>query len=129
MAKKRGRRPWNKGIEVGPKDALTPNQVKRVRQSLARRGDGGLRDLALFSLAIDTMLQGPELLGLTVKDVQRSDRKIRSVIEVVRRREGHQSDAPCRRQQRMPLENGLLRQAKGAPITSFPAGGRVLIIR
>jgi integrase len=32
------------------------------------------------------MLQGPELLGLTVKDVQRSDGTIRSVIEVARPR-------------------------------------------
>jgi integrase len=86
MAKKRGGRPWNKGIKVGPKDALTPDQVKRVRQSLARRGDRGLSDLALFSLAIDSMLQGPELLGLTVEDVQRSDGAIRSVIEVARLR-------------------------------------------
>jgi integrase len=87
MAKKRGRkrRPWNKGIEVGPKDALTPNQVKRVRQTLARRGDRGLGDLTLFSLAIDTMLQGPELLNLAVKDVLQSDGKVRSVIEVARR--------------------------------------------
>jgi integrase len=45
-----------------------------------------LSDLALFSLAIDTMLQGPELLSLTVKDVQRSDGAIRLVIEVARRR-------------------------------------------
>jgi integrase len=86
MAKKRGRRPWNKGVEVGPKDALTPVQVKRVRRSLARRGDRGLSDLALFSLAIDTMLQGPELLNLSVKDVQRSDGTIRPVIEVARPR-------------------------------------------
>jgi site-specific recombinase XerD len=42
--------------------------------------------LALFSVAIDTMLQGPELLNLTVKDVRRSDGEIRSVIEVARRR-------------------------------------------
>jgi integrase len=39
--------------------------------------------LALFAVAIDTMLPGPQLLGLTVKDVQRSDGTIRSVIEVV----------------------------------------------
>jgi len=42
--------------------------------------------LVLFSVAIDTMLQGPELLNLTVKDVRRSDGEIRSVIEVARRR-------------------------------------------
>ena len=82
--KKRVKRPWNKGFEMGQKDALTPAQVKRVRHALARRGVPGLRDLALFSVAIDTMLQGPELLNLTVKDVQRSDGTMRSVIEVAR---------------------------------------------
>ena len=88
MAKKRATksRAWNKGLVLGQKDAFTPDQVKRIRKVLARRGSGGLRDLALFSVAIDTMLQGPELLSLTVKDVRRSDGKIRSVIEVARRR-------------------------------------------
>ena len=88
MAKKRTakRRVWNKGIELGQKDAFTPDQVKRIRQVLARRGGRGLRDLVLFSVAIDTMLQGPELLNLTVKDVRRSDGEIRSVIEVARPR-------------------------------------------
>ena len=78
MAKKRSakRRTWNKGIALGQKDAFTPNQVKRIRQALARRGGGGLRDLALFSVAIDTMLRGPELLDLTwiaVSDKKRTD--------------------------------------------------------
>jgi site-specific recombinase XerD len=88
MATKRAgkSRAWNKGIELGQKDAFTSDQVKRIRNALSRRGDQGLRDLALFSVAIDTMLQGPELLSLTVKDVRRSDGKIRSVIEVARRR-------------------------------------------
>jgi integrase len=88
MAKKRATkwRAWNKGIVLGQKDAFTPDQVKRIRNVLARRGDQGLRDLALFSVAIDTMLQGPELLNLTVNDVRRSDGKIRSAIEVARRR-------------------------------------------
>jgi integrase len=82
--KRRVKRPWNKGFEMGQKDALTPAQVKRVRHVLARRGVPGLRDLALFSVAIDTMLQGPELLNLTVKDVKRSDGTVRQVIEVTR---------------------------------------------
>ena len=88
MAKRRAakQRAWNKGIELGQKDAFTPDQVKRIRNALARRGGQGLRDLALFSVAIDTMLQGPELLHLTVKDVRRSDGKIRSVMEIARRR-------------------------------------------
>jgi integrase len=85
MAKKRARA-WNKGMELGQKDAFTRDQVKRIRNALARRGEKGLRDLALFSVAIDTMLQGPELLNLTVNAVRRSDGTIRSIIEVARRR-------------------------------------------
>jgi integrase len=87
MAKKRAakRRAWNKGIELGQKDAFTSDQVKQIRKVLERRGDQGFRDLALFAVAIDTMLHGPELLNLTVKHVRRSDGTIRSVIEVARR--------------------------------------------
>jgi integrase len=88
MAKKRApkRQAWNKGLEVGQKDAFTPAQVKRIRQVLADRGVPGLRELALFSVAIDTMLQGPELLNLTVKDVALGNGTIRPIIEVARTR-------------------------------------------
>jgi site-specific recombinase XerD len=86
MAKKRSakQRVWNKGLEIGQKGAFTPAQVKRIRQVLTDRGVAGLRDLALFSVAIDTMLQGPDLLNLTVKDVQHPNGTIRSVITVAR---------------------------------------------
>jgi integrase len=80
------RRAWNKGIEVGKRDAFTPAQVKRIRGVLADQGVSGLRDLALFSVAIDTMLQGQDLLALTVKDLQLPNGTIRSVIKVARSR-------------------------------------------
>jgi integrase/recombinase XerD len=80
------RRAWNKGVEVGKRDAFTPAQVKLIRDLLADRGVSGLRDLTLFSVAIDTMLQGPELLALTVNDVELPNGTIRSVIEVARTR-------------------------------------------
>jgi integrase len=80
------RRVWNKGLVIGQKGAFTPAQVKRIRQVLANRGVPGLRDLVLFSVAIDTMLQGPELLSLTVKDVALSNGTIRPIIEVARTR-------------------------------------------
>src|SRR3984893_11433497 len=57
---------WNKGLEVGKRDGFTPHQVKRIRGLLADRGVPGLRDLALFSTAIDTMLHGQDLLPLVV---------------------------------------------------------------
>jgi integrase len=88
MAKKRApkRQAWNKGLEVGKRDGLTPDQVKRIRRHLADRGVPGLRDLALFSTAIDTMLHGQDLLALGVGDVQRRDGSIRPVIEAARAR-------------------------------------------
>jgi site-specific recombinase XerD len=88
MAKKRApkRQAWNKGLEVGKRDGFTSNQVKRIRGLLADRGVPGLRDLALFSMAIDTMLHGQHLLPLVVGDVQRRDGSIRPVIEVTRAR-------------------------------------------
>src|ERR1700687_5245159 len=84
--RKAKRRAWNKGLKVGQQDAFTPAQVKRIRQVLADRGVRELRDLALFSVAIDTMLQGPELLNLTVKDVALGNGTIRPIIEVARTR-------------------------------------------
>jgi hypothetical protein len=53
---------WNKGIEVGQRAAFTPQEVKRIKAALAKQGDKGLRDLALFSAAIDTMLHSVDLL-------------------------------------------------------------------
>src|SRR5262245_29624455 len=82
--KRRVKRPWNKGVEMGQKDALTPAQVKRLRHVLARRGVRALMDLSPFSSDIDTMLQGPELLNRTVKHVRRSDGTVRQLIEVAR---------------------------------------------
>ncbi len=58
---------WNKGVQVGPRDPFTPSNVRRIRVLLARRGDAGMRDLAMFSTAIDTMLHASDLLSLTVK--------------------------------------------------------------
>jgi hypothetical protein len=73
---------WNKGLEVGKKDAFTPAQVKRIRGVLADRGVSGLRDLTFFSMAIDTMLRGADLVALTVRDVQLPNGTIRSVIKI-----------------------------------------------
>jgi hypothetical protein len=88
-SKKKGaarRQAWNKGLEVDKRDGFTPAQVKRIRNFLADRGVPGLRDLALFSTAVDTMLHGQDLLPLVVGDVQGRNGPIRPVIEVARAR-------------------------------------------
>lgn len=81
---KKARRAWNKGVKVGQRDALSPAEVKKVRRQLASRGDAGLRDLALFSVAIDTMLHASVLLRLTVKDVRQKNGSMRSLLEIAR---------------------------------------------
>jgi integrase len=80
------RQAWNKGLELGKRGGFTPAQVKRIRGLLADRGVPRLRDLALFSTAVDTMLHGQDLLRLVVGDVQRRNGSIRPVIEVARAR-------------------------------------------
>src|SRR6516225_3950568 len=80
------RQPWNRGLKVGKRDGLPPDQVKRIRALLVDRGVPGLRDLALFSTAIDTMLHGQDLLNLVVGDVQSRNGSIRRVIEIARAR-------------------------------------------
>ena len=80
------RQAWNKGLEVGKRDGFTPAQVKQIRGLLTDRGAPGLRDLALFSTAIDTMLHAQDLLPLVVGDVQSRNGSIRPLIEVARAR-------------------------------------------
>ena len=51
------RQVWNKGLVIGKRDGLTPAQVKRIRGLLDDRGTAGIKELALFTTAIDTMLR------------------------------------------------------------------------
>ena len=80
--------PWNKGRKVGPRAPLSNSHVARVKKMLAKRGDSGLRDRALFLTAIDTMLRAPDLLGLTVKQVRKRNRDMRSTLDLATARGG-----------------------------------------
>ncbi len=87
--RKKGKRiPWNKGRKVGQQVPLSRSVVTRVKKKLAKRGDRGLRDRALFLTAIDTMLPSQELLGLTVKVVRKRNREMRDTFELTTARHG-----------------------------------------
>ena len=58
---------WNKGKVVGVKPPLTPEQVSLMKMRLNEAGV--LRDLVLFSVAIDSSFRGCDLVGLRVSDV------------------------------------------------------------
>lgn len=84
--------PWNKGKAVGQKSPFNPDQAELIRtilrsdhenaakdaaqadspvkaNKLRRKALGALRDLALFNMAIDTMLRASDLLALRVIDI------------------------------------------------------------
>lgn len=58
---------WNKGKIVGKKPPLTPEQVQVIKTLLSQAGN--VRDIAMFSIAIDTSLRGCDIVALTVDDV------------------------------------------------------------
>ncbi len=73
------RAPWNKGRLVGQKRPLRPKEVWaiRVRLQIKHRK----RDLAMFSLAIDSKLRGCDLVNLRVDDIASGGQvRVRSTI-------------------------------------------------
>jgi len=69
---------WNKGKIVGQKAPFTPSQIKLIKSILT--ADNNLRDLALFSVGIDTMLRASDLLKLTVADVTDDQNEIKPEV-------------------------------------------------
>ncbi len=129
MAKKKMRKgkraPWNKGRETGQRDPFSPSEVNRIRKRLAKRGDAGLRDLAMFSTAIDTMLRAPDLLGLTVKDVRKRNRTMRDTLHLKTAHRGQGIRCTLSKATMSVLEEWISQSAKKPSVYLFPgrAGG------
>src|ERR1700720_945892 len=132
MVKKQGakRWPWNKGLEVGKRDGFTPAQVKQIRSVLRDRGVPGVRDLALFSTAIDTMLHGHSLLTVVVGDVQSRNGSILPLIEVAQSKGAPPVRCALSKSTTIALEKWII--AAGLKRTDYlfpggdPSGGRPL---
>lgn len=58
---------WNTGRLIGPKPPLKPRHIWAIRTR--PQHDHGMRDLALFNLAIDSKLRGCDLVRLRISDV------------------------------------------------------------
>ena len=104
--------PWNKGRKVGQRSPLSLSEVTRIKKLLAKRGDAGLRDLALFSTAIDTMLRAPDLLGLTVKDVRKRNRVMRDTLELTTAKYGQSVRCVLSKTTMSVLEKWIKQSAK-----------------
>src|SRR3989442_13899184 len=64
---------WNKGKLTGAKPPLRPKHVWSIRTKL--QVEGRPRDLAMFSLAIDSKLRGCDVVSLKVEDVAPARRR------------------------------------------------------
>ena len=78
---------WNKDKIVGQKKPFTPDQIKLIKSILT--ADNNLRDLALFSVGIDTMLRGSDLLKLTVGDVTDDQNEIKPEFLIRQKKTKH----------------------------------------
>lgn len=70
-----------KGQPQGRKQPFTREDVALIRATL--KAHKRWRDLALFEIALDTMLRTGDLLRLTVRDLRHPSGKIKHPIEVV----------------------------------------------
>jgi integrase len=84
------KQPWNKNKSVGQKKPFTPRQIEMLKEFLGNAGK--VKELALFSLGIDSMLRCSDLLKLKVEDVSDFKGKIKSTIQLRQKKtsQGHQ---------------------------------------
>src|SRR5258708_34695689 len=61
------RLPWNKGKVSGAKPPLRPKHVWSIRTKL--QIEGRARDLAMFTLTIDSKLRGCHVVAIKVQDI------------------------------------------------------------
>jgi integrase len=81
----RRREPWNKGRLIGQKRPLKPKDVWTIRVRLQL--EGRKRDLAMFSLAVDSKLRGCDLVRLKIDDVSTGGR-VRDRATVIQKKTG-----------------------------------------
>ena len=78
--------PWNRGKLIGQKPPLKVQEIWAIRFQLEKAHR--MRELALFTLAIDSKLRGCDLVKLRVHDVAHGDH-ILSRATVVQQKTGH----------------------------------------
>lgn len=80
------KKPWNAGKSVGQKKPFTPRQIEMLKEFLGNAGK--VKELALFSLGIDSMLRCSDLLKLTVQDVCDFKGKVKDRIQLRQKKTG-----------------------------------------
>lgn len=72
-----------KNLNKGQKSVFSEEEIKLIKQYLYNRDSSKcIRDLALFSFALDTMLRSIDLLKLKVSDVVDANGNLKEIIEI-----------------------------------------------
>lgn len=74
------KKPWNAGKSVGQKKPFTSRQVEMLREFLDNGGK--IKELALFSFGIDSMLRASDLLKIKVEDILDFKGKVKTQINL-----------------------------------------------
>lgn len=74
------KQPWNKNKSVGQKKPFTPRQIEMLKEFLSNADK--IKELALFSLGIDSMLRCSDLLKLKVEDICDFKGRVKSIIQL-----------------------------------------------
>jgi len=77
------REAWNKGKLVGQKPPLKPKDIWAIRIHL--QNAHAVRDLAMFNVAIDSMLRGCDLVSLRVRDVTHGNKVLPRAMVIQRK--------------------------------------------
>jgi len=124
--------PWNKGVAVGQKAPLKHYQVWRIRRLLET--EGKLRDLALFSLALDSMLRSSDILRLKVGDICGTHLKPKARLRIQQKKTGKPVEVELSEYARTALASWIIRSGKTESDFLFtrrgePHGERVSAVR
>lgn len=80
------KQPWNKNKSIGQKKPFTPRQIEMLKEFLGNAGK--IKELALFSFGIDSMLRSSDLLKIKVEDVLDHKGKAKQEIQVRQKKTG-----------------------------------------
>jgi integrase len=112
------RAPWNKGRLVGQKRPLWPKEVWAIRVRLQIKRNK--RDLAMFSLAIDSKLRGCDLVSLRVDDIAVGN-QVRDRATIVQHKTGRPVQFEITEHTRAALEDWLKARPAGRGSYVFPS--------
>lgn len=71
------------GNSIGRKESLSINEIQLIKNYLNSKNDPkSIRDLAIISFALDTMLRSVDLLKLKVSDISDNDWNFKNIIEI-----------------------------------------------